>query len=797
MPRCNQLSSSLTNDDMLLLHQQMSQHVQLLTQTFVLTVQRNTLKSIAETAKFLLKELSKFSENREYSFFRTVNLSDALSITEDDDLKPSDKLKHATSWRLCPLSAQTKLIIVSNPNVFQFPSLLPTNGYYDIDIEKEAKVKKKTFTPSEDSLIALGLEQFKPLHKKCYKLIQQLLIPIKTEEQIKIHVKNLKRSKKIADDKNPIKYYLRTGKAPISKRMLVTPIRHQSKYTDLSSLPEWLIQELERVDPLVHHNYCLKRNHGQIEGISKRRCIIPLSPYKKAFSIVKKYKMFKPFHKFKPIKPKPAVCRVLQVDEQSSETKEANERNGEKENPEKREITSKEKINNDLGDESMRPIEEALTTCESESKIDDEDNESDLEALMVASSTITTNKMRSNQNFQSKREGKKQLAAKHKESTTLILSENWLENDPKKAEKEDVLAEHFLACAREVLTDNQDYIQFLTYLNEFSEKRSSSSFNPESVKQFYDNIEQLLLKVNAREVLDELVLFLGPQEAAKCGKFFDYLYWRRFIGFVRKLEVYFGDDSSTLFRLYKALLHLKQNESLIDKKKLRSTVSKAVNNQPYLMHEFSSLFLDEKPSDHLFANDEDFDEIEVTSDDDECDNAKCAKDYMENIHLDLTSDDLKYGTSDCPCKKCHNESSDAMKKRHCIACSIKFIGGKVYLQGFKKPQLAEIHYVNATAQQKAKNVGSQVTKSNGCEKESESPKNDVNVNSNEMWTIEDDKLILELCKSKLIEVSDPCLGQEVFREIGSRLNRHPCDVLNRFRHLMDIFKRDKMKELEK
>ncbi|RWS27220.1 GON-4-like protein [Leptotrombidium deliense] len=781
------LSCSLSNEDMLLLHHQMSQHVQLLTQTYFLTVQNSTLSSVSESAKFLLNEISQFTVGKNYSFFRTVNLSDAVKIIDEAKLRARVELKQSTSWRPCPLSKEAKSIIAKNPNVFQFPSLLPLNGYFDV---LNSEKKKTVFTAAEDALIALGLEQFKPLEKRCYKYIRQLLVPIKSELQIRIHVKNLKRSKKAADDANPIKYYLRTGQTlPVSRNYEV--ISSRSEYSEGETLPEWLKKELSKqeksLDSLAHHNYCLKSSKSQLQStpvkpIQPKPRSAVLSPFKQVSSIIKKYKMYKPSNRLPVLKLKDSNETDGKNNVMSDEVSSTSEVREENEKCQ----TSKEVTDNELSDDGNRITDLTQNASEMDAKVDDEDNESDLEALMLASSTITSSKMRSNQNFQSKREGKKVMAAKHRESTALILSENWNENDSKKAEKEDVLVEHFLARVREVLTDNQDYVQFLTYLNEFGVKRSANSTT--GLKELYKNIESLLLKVNASDVLDEFVLFLQPHEAALCGKTFDYLYWRRFTSFIRKLEVYFCSDSTSLFRLYKVLWQMKQNDSSVDKKKLRNAISKIVNNQPYLMHEFSSLFLDEKPSDHLFANDEDFDEIQVTSDEEENENANTPKEYVENINLSVETEDLKYGTNECPCKLCHNDNTEITKKRHCIACSIKFIGGKVYLQGHKKPQLAEIHYNDCGQKQCTANSESVKTVSSDSESENMSKKQN---DKNDSWSINDDKLLLELCKSKIISGRNQSLGQEVFEEVAAQLQRDTKSIIIRFQQLIEIFKKDK------
>ncbi|XP_035230902.1 GON-4-like protein isoform X2 [Stegodyphus dumicola] len=110
----------------------------------------------------------------------------------------------------CLLSPDVQKTIL-NSKVFMYPELLPVCSF-----RRHLDKRKPNFTPAEDHLIALGLEQFSSIENPIY-YIRTLLLPSKTENQLKIRIKNCK-SRESLD--NPIKYCFAHKEAPPVPRVL-------------------------------------------------------------------------------------------------------------------------------------------------------------------------------------------------------------------------------------------------------------------------------------------------------------------------------------------------------------------------------------------------------------------------------------------------------------------------------------------------------------------------------------------------------------------------------------------------
>jgi len=788
-------SQFFTENDLKLLYQQMAQHVQLLSQSYLLTMQSQTLNNVAKNASFLLQEINKFGSNKEVSIFKPLNLQPALKLLQDYPSKPTAKITSSTTWRMAPVPLEIRPVFALHPHIFIYHHLLPKCGYFDI---RNHKVNKKTqFTKAEDHLIAMGLEQLKS-EKNCYKMIKNLLVPTKSEAQIRTHVKNKRRRSQPLDETNPISYYFKHNKL-FSSPKKIEPFK--TSFDDLSSLPDWLVKTLKADEDDVNHSISFNRyqvlppKNFLPPRLSSTSVASPCKPV--ANSIIKKYKYLT---KYPFIKPKPEPSSPVKV--QDVEMKEVSNVKMSQETTESTEPHKDSSPHTQTSPTQSCPSHQelAFTSDDHGSPNEDEDNESDLAALMVASTTITSSKARNkshdSQNSQNnKKEGKKSLLMKQKESTNLLLSEDWLANDLNKEQKEELMVQCFLNKVREVLNTDKDFIEFLEYFLEFGESRSLKS----SIQELHQKMQQFLRHMNAQKVMEEFVLLLSSTEAKECDKMFEYLHWNRYLSFMRKLEVYSMVEPNCISRLQKALLQLKQNEGPIDKQKLKSAVSKVINGHPYLVNEFSTLFLSEKPKEHLFTKDEDFDNVTIN----QIESSEEPDDF-ENVNLALTPQELKYGTNECPCIHCHDHqqlvsstssssttstSSSNCKEshisKHCIACSMRFIGGKVYLQGPKKMQTAEVQYHNKKTLSSSKVITDLSKKLENVESSRQE-----NEEEDKSWIKADDKLLLELCKAKVTGDEISSLSSEMFEEIASRLSRKVSQVKERFQKLMEMFTSD-------
>ncbi|XP_076102737.1 GON-4-like protein [Mytilus galloprovincialis] len=133
--------------------------------------------------------------------------------------------------------------------IFIYSDYLPLgNLLISRDFSKSPRV---CFTEAEDNLLALGLEQFRnlPYHRR---LIQKFMLPCKTEDQIKIRIKNL-TAKNTPD--NPVKTFKTTKKIPDFPVFTdpfdvneIKPVMRQ----DASCLPVWCKEMKIREIILLH-----------------------------------------------------------------------------------------------------------------------------------------------------------------------------------------------------------------------------------------------------------------------------------------------------------------------------------------------------------------------------------------------------------------------------------------------------------------------------------------------------------------------------------------------------------------
>lgn len=817
----------LSGDAVALLVSQMAQHIQLLTQNYFQSRNTMGLQSVAENAISMLSELNKMSETN--PIFRSIGLSPAIGLIGRYPIDRSIETRRvSTSWRTLPVTKENQKVFIANPNVFGDPSLLPSSAYFD---QKEVINKRKTiFTLAEDHLIALGLEQLAPMFslRKCYRYLKQLLLPNKTVDQIRTHIKNIKRRSNVNDsNENPIIYYYSNGRAPD-----IRSADHRSDcYSTLRTSPDWYKKAFKASASKKNTDSSLEaKRYKQTIAVTEWKRIHPTSqqsPVKQTHSIVKKYKYLNRLNHIKqnlsltsslsPLKKKDSKVETLSKHKNGIQSDDIVAKVSENDG-----VANQEEILRDISLQTMKNNDHNYPKTDSDiiqrreetNKINDTsineedmecDDESDLVALMTASSTITIkNKSKSKaicdsnnsvlQLSQNRKEGRKSLAAKQRESTLQLLSfESNTNQSNNSQQKEEILIENFLEKVRKCLT-HDNYIEFLTLLSELNRNQTEMPSNKCWVKEIYFRIEDFLKRWDvSNDIISELVLFLNARQAEECGKMFEYLYWKRIFNFVNKVEKYSLIDGQCLSRFHRSLNQLKANAEDLDENKLRCAVSRSLNGHSYLMHHFSSLLLSEKPSKYMF-DDQDFDEVVIESSDDEERSDYSERVCFENINIPENEDDLKYGTNECPCSFCHRDPSQPINN-HCTSCSIRFIGGRVYLtQNHKKLGLAEIHFsdksedpCNDRTESKLSEDSEEVSADNDKEDELGCHQLTDRASDGKAWTMNEDKLLLELCRFKVIEEKHNDLSEDVFEEVAIRLSKETNDVIIRFNKLMEMF----------
>lgn len=408
------------------------------------------------------------------------------------------------------------------------------------------------------------------------------------------------------------------------------------------------------------------------------------------------------------------------------------------------------------------------------------DDENDLMALMEASWTTVSNRSK---DADSTTRRKSDILVLQRNSCKYILK-NDFSREEEKSKRNEMLINYYLKKSRKLLHD-EDYVNFLELISSHLNKSADQTqMTIDQAKSFYFSIKEFLIKIqikyNAKEemngqnviegineLIQLLVLFLDIFQAKACGQTFQYMHWKRIFDFFRKVELYLSfiyskqnQQHSCIQKLVRCLNQL-MPENQENKQKIKSTVSKILNNHPLLIKEFSLLFLEEPLAPYLYSNDEDFDEFMI-DDSEQDDNANFE---MENAFIPLNESDLKFGTNDCPCIHCHEQnmytSSNSQESNsntnHCALCSIRFISGRIYLPQMNNKKLQLVEYVNEDKIQ---------LKSVDLNNDS---KDSINQNWKKQWTFHEDRLLLQACRSIILDSNIKKLTKQVIERVASIL----------------------------
>ncbi|XP_055862839.1 uncharacterized protein LOC106072261 isoform X1 [Biomphalaria glabrata] len=244
---CSQEVESLfTPGQLALLEDNLRKHVQLLIQSFILFQGQEFQIEHATSPQAMLFELEKFrldSSSGQGSIYNVCNLNPAIELLKDKSLflpdKPGLEKPSVIQWKpevRCTLT-ELQQKAVYNSTAFIYPSFLPTlkKG------KNKTDRKYNKFLPSEDNLIALGLEQFQYCRNvNPVELIHKYLIRGKNANQIHFRIQFMS-SPKVGD--NPIKSVKKTGKLPDDFPTPVVdeycPVAPKDQISD--NLPMWCL----------------------------------------------------------------------------------------------------------------------------------------------------------------------------------------------------------------------------------------------------------------------------------------------------------------------------------------------------------------------------------------------------------------------------------------------------------------------------------------------------------------------------------------------------------------------------
>ncbi|XP_076303648.1 gon-4 like protein muscle wasted [Lasioglossum baleicum] len=290
-----------------LLAVQMCQHVQLMVQHFAMTYRHPDLHFQSKSCKENLMSIRNLS-NGPNSAFNAANLPDALKLVSDWENKFLDnqfsedfektaldentvnEIYSSNRWKYVPKFHPELKKLFMESKALMYPQLLP-----ELPFKSDLKVRGP-YLKSENSLIALGLEQFVPFvaskprkfkHKNLVlmdslQLIIQYLLPCKDPHGLYRYIQRRRRAK----DGNPIRHYFEKGFAPrtihyIPQECDLKPLKEQP----IESLPtEWQnylnstkqkIDALKRKHILNSYNDLMKKDDC-MNGIVKACTTVPI-----------------------------------------------------------------------------------------------------------------------------------------------------------------------------------------------------------------------------------------------------------------------------------------------------------------------------------------------------------------------------------------------------------------------------------------------------------------------------------------------------------------------------------------
>lgn len=796
-----------------ILNQQLRQHIQLLTQTYLLTKNTTNMRDEADQAKGHLNSYMKIFKNKS----KPSNLLPALELVNNlptpKDIKSSIRL----SWRPLPIPESVRLIIKSNPNIFIYPSLLPQVAFSFLPEKLIPKKPKINFTLNEDKLLTYALHEFKGESSQ-YAFIASLLMTAKTKTQISNHIKNIKRSP--GNERNPIKLYYQNGQLPEIdldghsdlRDITIVDISTCSENADDVEQPsesktDILTTSFESTDQKQGENQEEKQSSDELrpgeEGnINNTTSTEPTSEPEPVHG---------DFHDEEQQQPEQSP--PMAVTESADQPQEVQQEEFEQQQQHVVEMDEPLNVIGDGIDNDDNPPVEATPTVHQEErspfsifKDRDELMNMDLDDLMAASSTIsktaTTTTFHANNNHtpnghsnnnnnnnnMSDNNNKKNL--KLKNSMLNIMSHKFALTQ----DMGDLMIYEFLRQAQATLSECH-HLHLLELLADLmrQEVRGAGDGVEEKVVTTYKEISKFLGKIQAPvELQERVVLFLNLDQATKCGCALSYLHWMRFFEFIQHVELYHDDDGfeKKLARLIDAL----QRD---DPHKVRLATAHLVNKHPELKREFESLSLEAKPDPSLFSCEAHFDDITepmsmFTDDNQPLSEANSSEIYQfEHFNSKVTKEELSYASQSCPCK-CHHanggQHGSSPIGQHCGKCNLKFMKGRMYIVNKIKPILAEWSYATSPPPSSGASLESSPNKSSAntsgsavvaASNELPQPARDHQRNQQPPieWTFEEDKEILEFCRAKA-EQNDETVSfdSNTFEELVSH---------NKRRHLAD------------
>ncbi|CAH1126559.1 unnamed protein product [Ceutorhynchus assimilis] len=296
---------------------------------------------------------------------------------------------------------------------------------------------------------------------------------------------------------------------------------------------------------------------------------------------------------------------------------------------------------------------ENSTACSSEPTTSTKDSLKDMNALMVASSTLKPN-------IRKEPSGAEKKKNKLKKDFLANLSIATPDDPETEKHKNEMFAVAYYDKLRATL-ELDDYHKVMQILNDFESG---------DVIDLYNNV-QAILRPKYMELAEEFLFFLREKEASLVGQLIPWINLQARVQFLRKLEIYMKDQPSQLKKIYNSLMELTKCDNL-SMDKVKSTLVPMFKGNAILYDLFIQNFMDERPPPSLLEGP--YETIDINKEMARPDN----EELYETFVVPNTED--KYGGQNCICH-CHKIEDNEYKSRykHCNTCGLKFVNGALYL----------------------------------------------------------------------------------------------------------------------
>uniref|UniRef100_A0A7M5WTZ7 Uncharacterized protein n=1 Tax=Clytia hemisphaerica TaxID=252671 RepID=A0A7M5WTZ7_9CNID len=206
---------------------QLQQHVQMLSQVYMLSCTHSWLRNETHQCKQYIEELATFHDKAvqnsqdylgslspELSMFCTPGISDSFNIIKSlagqKIVTRNPKSQMQKAKKNVTISDTIAEMFTTIPFFATYIELVPKQGPQNEEMQR--RTRRKKFLQCEDNLLALGLDQFKGKRYERFEAIKEHLLPIFDPKQLQIRVKNCTSTLKLKY--NPIAYVKNEKRVP-------------------------------------------------------------------------------------------------------------------------------------------------------------------------------------------------------------------------------------------------------------------------------------------------------------------------------------------------------------------------------------------------------------------------------------------------------------------------------------------------------------------------------------------------------------------------------------------------------